>query len=525
LPLPRKFLRMCRAHMRKAKAADSSGVELSGAGLLTRTLVLRRLLRRHVVAADEQFVGVLLPPSVGGMVTNAALAIDRRIAVNLNYTASSEVMNSCVTQCGIRHVLTSRRMLEKFNFKIDAEFVLLEDFLGKITVFDKIISATTAWLTPIFLLERHLGLTHIKPDDLLTVIFTSGSTGRPKGVMLTQYNVGSNVEAIDAIIQLRDSDVLLGILPFFHSFGYTVTLWTVLTLAPMGIYHYSPLEAREVGKLCQKHGATIMIATPTFVRSYLRRCEAEVFKTLEVVFAGAEKLPIELADAFQEKFKVRPMEGYGATELSPVVSGNIPHGRGRESKHEGVKEGTVGRPLPGISAKVIDLDTGADLGPNRTGMLLVTGPNVMKGYFGRPDLTAEGIRDGWYITGDVAEIDDDGFIRVTGRVSRFSKIGGEMVPHIRVEEAINQLLHIDEEDLRAVVTSVPDAKRGERLVVMHTDLPLKPDEICRKLGETGLPPLWIPSPDDFHRVDTIPVLGTGKLDLKRVKDLAVELFG
>lgn len=523
--LPRKFLRMCRAHMRKAKAADSTGAELTGAGLLTRTLALRRLLRKHVLAADEQFVGVLLPPSVGGMVTNAALAIDRRTAVNLNYTVSSEVMNSCVAQCGIRHVLTSRRMLEKFDFKIDAEFVKLEDYLGKITLLDKIVSAAMAWLMPVFLLERHLGLTRIKPDDLLTVIFTSGSTGRPKGVMLTQYNVGSNVDAINEIIHLRDSDVLLGILPFFHSFGYTVTLWTVLTLAPKGIYHFTPLEAREVGKLCQRHGATIIIATPTFVRSYQRRCEPENFKKLEVVFAGAEKLPAELADAFEAKFHVRPMEGYGATELSPVVSGNIPPGRGRESKHEGVKEGSVGRPLPGIFAKVIDLDTGADLGPNRTGMLLVTGPNVMKGYFGRPDLTAEVIRDGWYITGDVAEIDEDGFIRVTGRVSRFSKIGGEMVPHIRVEEAINQLLHIDEEELRAVVTSVSDAKRGERLVVLHSDLPLKPEAICRKLSETGLPPLWIPSPDSFRRVDAIPVLGTGKLDLKRVKDLAVALFG
>ncbi len=416
-------------------------------------------------------------------------------------------------------------MLERFDFKIDAELVLLEDFADKITVCDKIISAAGAWFMPIIFLERWLGLTRIKPDDLLTVIFTSGSTGRPKGVMLTQYNVGSNVAAINEIIQLRKSDVLLGILPFFHSFGYTTTLWTVLTLAPKGIYHYSPLEAREVGKLCQRHGATIMIATPTFVRSYLRRCEAENFQALEVVFAGAEKLPLELAEVFEKKYKVRPMEGYGATELSPVVSGNIPPGRGRESKHEGVKEGTVGRPLPGIFAKVIDLDTGADLGPNRSGMLLVKGPNVMKGYFGRPDLTAEVIRDGWYITGDVAEIDEDGFIRITGRVSRFSKIGGEMVPHIRVEEAINQLLHIDEEDLRAVVTAVPDAKKGERLVVLHTDLPLSPAEICRKLSEAGLPHLWIPSPDSFRQVDAIPVLGTGKLDLKRLKDLAVELFG
>ena len=179
---------------------------------------------------------------------------------------------------------------------------------------------------------------------------------------------------MDQIIRLGKSDVLLGILPIFHSFGYTTTLWTVLTLPPKGIYHYSPLEAREVGKLCRKHGATIMITTPTFVRSYLRRCEPEDFAKLDVVFTGAEKLAPELADAFEKRFGVRPVEGYGATELSPVVCANMPPSRATSQEHAGVKAGTVGRPLPGISAKVVDLDTGEDLGPNKSGMLLVTGP-------------------------------------------------------------------------------------------------------------------------------------------------------
>ena len=244
------------------------------------------------------------------------------------------------------------------------------------------------------------------------------------------------------------------------------------------------------------------------------------------MFAGAEKLPIELAEAFEKKFKVRPMEGYGATELSPVVAGNIPPGRGRTSELEGVKEGTVGRPLPGILAKIVDLDTGADLGPNRTGMLLVKGPNVMKGYLARPDLTAEVIRDGWYVTGDVAEIDEEGFIKVTGRVSRFSKIGGEMVPHIRVEEAINQLLAIDEEDLRAVASRrcpTPSGASGWWSCTLICRL--RPRRFVASCRRPGLPALWIPAADDFRRVEAIPVLGTGKLDLKRVKDLAVELFG
>ncbi|HUT12814.1 MAG TPA: AMP-binding protein [Thermoguttaceae bacterium] len=523
--LPRKFLRMCRANRRRTKIADSSQAELTGGGLLMRTLVLRRLLRREVLAADERHVGLLLPPTVAAVVANAAVSLDRRIAVNLNYTVSSDVMNACIGQCGIRHVLTSRRVMEKLDLEIDAELVYLEDFKGKVKVKDGLVALAQSRLMPVWLLERRLGLTKIDPDDVLTVIFTSGSTGMPKGVMLTHRNVGTNIEAFNSIIRLGRRDVLLGILPLFHSFGYTVTLWTALTLEPMVVYHYSPLEARAIGKLCRDHGATMLIATPTFLRSYLRRCQPEDFATMEVVLTGAERLPVELADAFENKFGVRPMEGYGTTELSPVVSVNVPPGRAPSTGEIGCREGTIGRPLPGISAKVVDLDTGEDVGAGESGMLLVSGPNVMKGYLDRPELTAEVIRDGWYVTGDVAEIDADGFIRITGRLSRFSKIGGEMVPHIRVEEEIARLLELDEEaGTSVVVTAVPDPKKGERLIVLHTGLSQSPEEICRGLSQRGLPPIWIPSPESFRRIDAIPILGTGKADLKQVKEAALREF-
>ncbi len=522
--LPRAFLRNCRRSMRREKIADSSGVELTGAGLLTRTLVLRRLLRRETLQAEERYVGILLPPSAGAVLANAAVSVDGRIAVNLNYTVSSDVMNHCIARCGIRHVLTSRKVMKRLDLQIDAELVYLEDFKDKVTTADKLLSALSAWLEPVWSLERRLGLTRLKQDDLMTVIFTSGSTGEPKGAMLTYANIGSNVDAVDGIIRLSKDDVLIGILPLFHSFGYTTTLWTALALEPKAVYHYNPLEPKAVGKICREHGGTILVATPTFTRSYMRRCPTEDLETLDVVFCGAEKLPVDLAEAFERKFGVRPTEGYGTTELSPVVAANVPPSRAVGAAGLGIKEGTVGRPIPGVAAKVVDRDTNEDLDTGQSGMLLISGPNVMKGYMGQPELTAEVIRDGWYVTGDIAEIDEDGFIRITGRESRFSKIGGEMVPHIRVEEAIGKILASDEDSLQAVVSSVPHARKGERLVVIHTGLPKPSDDICRELGQAGLPPIWIPSPDSFRQVEEIPVLGTGKLDLRQLKQLALEKF-
>lgn len=524
--LGKAFVRTCKRRKRGSKVADSLGNELSGGGLLTRCLILRRLMLRHVLAEDEPFVGLLLPPTVAAVVANMACLLARRVPVNLNYTMTSEVNNECIRQAGIRHVLTSRQFMEKVKLDLDAEIVYLEDFRSHARVWDKLVCALAAYAAPARLLERAYGLHRVAADDLATVIFTSGSTGVPKGVMLTQANIGSNVDAIEQIIHLRRSDVLVGILPFFHSFGFTVCLCAVLGIDIKGIYHFNPLEAKQVGKLIKKHGGTVLLATPTFLRTYLRRCEVDELATLDAIVTGAEKLPRDLAEAFEARFGIRPVEGYGTTELSPVVSANIPPSRSPSGSACDCKEGTVGRPAPGISAKITDLDTGRELGAGRSGMLWIKGPNVMKGYLGREDLTAEVIQDGWYRTGDIALIDDEGFIQITGRQSRFSKIGGEMVPHLLIEEALAKAIGGDEEEgFRAVVTAVVDDRKGERLVVLHTAISQTPDELRQKLSEMGLPNLYIPAEDSFHQVDQIPVLGTGKLDLREVKQIALRTFG
>jgi acyl-[acyl-carrier-protein]-phospholipid O-acyltransferase/long-chain-fatty-acid--[acyl-carrier-protein] ligase len=414
--------------------------------------------------------------------------------------------------------------MAKFQNKLEAELVYLEDLRDKVQRGDKLVGALAAYAIPALLLDRILGLHRIRGDDVATVIFTSGSTGMPKGVMLTHHNIATNVEAIDQVVHPRSDDCILGIVPFFHSLGSTVTLWGPLLLDIRTAYHVMPLDTRIVAKLARSRRATIFLATPTFLRSYLRRCEPDELKTLEIVVAGAEKLPSALCEAFEQKFGVRPVEGYGTTELAPLVSVNVPPSRSK-SLDVDCKEGSVGRPVPGVSAKIVDPDSFSELPPGTPGMLLVKGPNVMKGYLGQPEETAKVMRDGWYVTGDIAKIDTEGFIHITGRLSRFSKIGGEMVPHVRIEEAIHRILGVEEEGhLKLLVTCVPDERKGERLVVVHTKIDMPPEEICRRLSADGLPNLWIPGADSFMEVKSIPVLGSGKTDLKAVADLAKARF-
>jgi acyl-[acyl-carrier-protein]-phospholipid O-acyltransferase / long-chain-fatty-acid--[acyl-carrier-protein] ligase len=321
------------------------------------------------------------------------------------------------------------------------------------------------------------------------------------------------------------------VLPFFHSFGFTVTLWLPAVLGVAAAYHPSPLDLNAVGELVRDYRLTFLLATPTFLQAYLRRCSPEDFGSLQYVVVGAEKLPERLAVAFEDRFGIRPLEGYGCTECSPVVAVNTRDFRAPGFRQVGAKRGHIGHPLPGISVRIVDPDTSEPVSIGAPGLLLVRGPNVMKGYLGKPEKTAEVLRDGWYVTGDIATEDEDGFLAITDRMSRFSKIGGDMVPHIKIEEKLQELAdstdHQPSEQgsagQRFVVTAVPDGKKGERLVVLHT---LPPDEltpVLEKLSQAGLPNLWTPRANQFFAVEEFPHLGTGKLDLRRIREIALQL--
>jgi acyl-[acyl-carrier-protein]-phospholipid O-acyltransferase/long-chain-fatty-acid--[acyl-carrier-protein] ligase len=528
-----KFIRSAKKRKFKFKLGCSTGQEATGGALLMRVLILRRLLNRHVLPDRnvEKNIGVLLPPSFGAVAVNLALGLDRRVAVNLNYTVSSDILNICIKQAKIKRVLTSKKVWEKFDYQLDAEIVFVEELKDKVTTGDKLAGLIGSYVTPAILLERQLHLHECKENDVLTIIFTSGSTGIPKGVLLTHGNVASNVEAIDEVINLDPRDTMIGILPLFHSMGYTVTMWAPMGLNVAGAYHFNPLDARQIGKLTQKYGGTVLLGTPTFLRSYVRRISPEEFSTLDTVVAGAEHLPKDLCDAFERKFGVRPVEGYGTTELSPLVSVNVPPSRSRKNFQIDCKEGTVGRPIPNVAAKITDLDDDSkELDKGEPGMLWITGPNVMAGYLNNPEATAAVLINGWYNTGDVALIDKDGFIQITGRISRFSKIGGEMVPHVQIEETLNEIVGEDVDDdgeideMKIAVSAVPHPKKGERIVVLHTKIKQDIHDLCKQLSVRGLPNIYIPSADSFVEVEALPMLGSGKLDLKKLKMMAEELF-
>jgi acyl-[acyl-carrier-protein]-phospholipid O-acyltransferase/long-chain-fatty-acid--[acyl-carrier-protein] ligase len=534
-----RFLRTAKARWSALCVADSTGRELTFGRTLVGALLLQDIITR--IAPRDVNLGLLLPASVGGALANIATTFAGKVPVNLNFTAGHDAMAAAIERCGITTILTSRAFVKKAGIETLHGMVYLEDLLGRTSRFARLRMLVAAKWSSAEALERRLAAPAQGAESLATIIFSSGSTGEPKGVMLTHYNIASNAEQLgqmfssgstgvpkgvmlthanvlanidgaNALFQLAPNDVMLGILPFFHSFGFTATLWLPLAIGAAAAYHPNPTDAKTIGDLAAKYGATILVSTPTFCAAYVRKIVPAQFARLRLAIVGAERLRAPVACAFKEKFGVELTEGYGCTEMAPVVAVNVPDAAGATTR-----PGSVGRPLPGVRAMIVDLDTGEGPLVDREGLLLVDGPNKMAGYLDDPDQTRAAMRGDWYVTGDIATIDRDGFIRITDRLSRFSKIAGEMVPHMKIEEALQSLLH---EPHVAIVTSVPDATKGERIVAFHTDPDVSAQSVSEGLAASGLPKLWIPKREDIRYAEVIPTLGTGKVDLRAVRGLA-----
>lgn len=515
------FVSVARRFLWRTCMADIMTGSLNFFKALVGTIALARKFKP--LLGKTPMVAILMPPTIGGALANLAVQLMGRVPVNLNYTASNEIIDACAKQCKITHTITSRAFLERVPLTPPGEAVYLEDIKASVTGKDRIIAMLFALFMPKFILLRILGAEPKTENDIATIIFSSGSEGIPKGVVLTHRNIMTNAEGAREMFPHDKNSCLVGFLPFFHSFGYAITLWTGLLEGLRTVYHPNPLEPKPIGQLIKKYGGSIMISTPTFLQGFIRRCDPDQLASLDCVITGAEKLPERIAAAFHDKFSKMAREGYGTTECAPVVSASLFDSESPGFYTQYYEAGTIGKPFPYVTVKIVDPSSYAELSPGEPGLLMVKGPNIMAGYLNDPERTAKVLQDGWYATGDIAAIDEDGFITITDRLARFSKIGGEMIPHNRVEECLHNLLDLTEQML--IVAGVPDESRGERLVVLHTLDDAQLSLLKERLNGSDLPNLWRPRPNAFFRIDAIPVLGTGKMDIRKAKQLALEFAG
>lgn len=494
---------------------------ITGAQLLAAAAALSRHIKRTV---SEPRVGIVLPPGAGATIANLAVICAGKVPVNLNFTAGRAAIESSLRMSGVKTVISAEVLkakvadfpwpertldLGKMMTEIGGKRALLPWFLA-------------AWVLPNQLVALLLGLPKHGDRAEAGLLFTSGSSGEPKGVVLSHRNILANCWQFSSLSILPQSAVMLSCLPMFHSFGFTVNLWYPLLRGCRSVTVPSPLETRKIIDAIRDEQVTVMVGAPTFMRPILKKGEAHELKTLKILVSGAEKMPMDLYQGVLEKFHLEIMEGYGMTEASPATNVNQPDPvivTETGDPQPGKRLGTVGRLMVGMTARVLDPDTKQPVPIGQTGMIAFRGANIFEGYLGDEEKTRAVFHDGWYLTGDLGRFDDDGFLTIEGRLSRFSKIAGEMVPHGTVEQKLIGAFQIDQTAGYAlVVVGLPDPSKGEQLVLLTTKDELTADAVRVKLTEAGVPNLWVPR--TVLRVEKIPVLGTGKLDLKGCKELA-----
>lgn len=510
-----QFIRAVKQRGNTAYAADTTGRKLSHRKMLAAAFVFSRWLKTN--CADEYTIGIMLPTTVFGAVVNVAVSLAGKTAVNINFTAGDQNVKYTIDKCKIKTVVTSKKFLKKIKMDEQESMVFLEELQSLFSKVNLLKSYAQTFL-PFPLLKKWYSNPKVSIEETATVLFSSGSSGDPKGVMLSHANILTNLQAISIVFQLQPSDKIAGLLPFFHAFGYTVTIWLPLIRGFSAVYHTNPFESKAIGDLVNEHQATLLISTPTFYHAYSKKIAPEKFSSLRLAVTGAEKLSQTVRDSFHQHFGKRLLEGYGCTELSPVVSVNTPDMTYLDVTQQCQKVGTVGLPIPGVCAKTVDIDTKEDLGVDQEGLLLIKGPNVMQGYLNDEERTNESVVDGWYNTGDIAKIDEEGFITITDRLSRFCKIGGEMVPLIKIEDELRPHLV----DGSCAATSIPDEARGEKVILFYTEKDRDPSDIREILMETQIPNLWIPKEENIRFIEELPTLPSGKLDLRTIKAIAFE---
>jgi acyl-[acyl-carrier-protein]-phospholipid O-acyltransferase/long-chain-fatty-acid--[acyl-carrier-protein] ligase len=531
-PLPNAWLDMAKREGGNFAIADATGTKLSASKFAAVVKSFADIIDE--ISKGEQNIGIVLPPSVGGAIVNMATLMLGKTIVNLNYTANKVSIEHAINMANIKTIYTSKQFLTKLKAKgfdieeilNDTNLIFVEDIKAKIKKSQVIKNLLTFKLLPASLLQK-LWVKKIDSNDTAAILFSSGSEGTPKGIELNHQNFMGNIRQFGNVLNFKKDDVMLASLPIFHVFGLTVTLLAPLIEGVPFVAQPDPTDALGVGKLVAKFKVTLLFGTSTFFRIYTknRKLLPIMFGSVRFVVGGAEKISNDVREAFKKKFGLEIYEAYGATEATPGISANIPDALNTDywTLQVGHKVGTVGMPFPGSACKIVDPESLEELPRGEDGMIIVGGPQIMKGYLNDIKKTNEVIiqKDGkrWYITGDKGHIDEDGFLTIVDRYSRFAKIGGEMISLGAVEEAIREILP---EDIDIVAANVPDPKKGEAVVLLyHGDIEV--DDLKELIKKSNLNPLMIPS--HYFRVEEMPKLGSGKSDLKLAKKLALELCG
>jgi acyl-[acyl-carrier-protein]-phospholipid O-acyltransferase/long-chain-fatty-acid--[acyl-carrier-protein] ligase len=483
------FLESVTKHAERIAVIDkTTGKEFTYAQLCKFSIALSQIIK-----SDSPYVGICVPTSAGCMIAVSAVLLAGKIPVMINYaTGADKNARFAQGKCGFSTILTSKGLLQKLNLAPVNGMIFLEDLFTDLPKTSAITNTYTA-----------------NEDDTALILFTSGSEKLPKCVQLTHKNIRSNALATKEHLHIVQKDIFASVLPLYHSFGFTVNMWLPISAGAMVITHASPLEYASIVETIRDYKATVLMGSSSFFRGYLKKSVPGDFTSVRLMVAGAEKLRSEVRNEYLEKHGVNILEGYGCTETSPVVCVNQPWNNAA---------GSIGTCIPGVSIKIIDPETGADLGRNREGKILVTGDLVMKGYLDNPEANGATLIDGWYDTGDMGVYDDSGRLWHRGRLKRFVKIAGEMVSIVAIEEAIDSIL---QEGTQVCVVAVPDPEKGAKLVATFCG-PINRDATNAHIAAT-LGNLMVPTV--YHELTEMPVMGTGKIDFKRIEEICVKHYG
>ncbi|MGQ3686364.1 MAG: AMP-binding protein [Candidatus Loosdrechtia sp.] len=501
------FIAATKSNFKKTVMKDSLGMSLNFGQIFTASVLLSKQIRNF----RGENIALLFPSSAGGALAYIATALTGKTPVCLNFLASKEDQDYILKFCDVGTVFTSKAFIERAGIPHDSRMVFIEDVRKRFSGVQKLKTYLSCKIRSEYsLIQEFKG--YDDPGKTAAILFTSGSESSPKGVPVTYYNIYSSLENFSKVFKTVQEDVILGILPFFHVFGYIVCLWFPLIKNIGVVFHPNPTEYEKLGRIVHDHKVTILIGTNTLYRGFTKKWKKEQVQSVRLAFAGAEKLQEQVREKFYRKFGIRILEGYGLTESCSCVSVNYP---------DDFVNGSVGRIFPNIECRIVNPETYKVVSQGEEGLILIKGPNIIGSYYRSPDLNKQSFYGDFYITGDIGKI-ENGFLFITDRLKRFAKIGGEMVPLSPVEDKLSVILddHSDHEKRNCAVVSIPHDQKGEQIVAFVVQK--NPDKLFLNARLDTHHITKLSQPDYYISVEAIPILPSGKIDYRKLKHMALE---